>query len=72
VISKEEIFELCNGCGVFTIKESGIRLNCDQLPKSKDKFCPCITCLIKMICTKACKEFRKYNLECNMGSINGR
>jgi len=47
------INEKCNGCGYVTkcVIDSNYKY------RNKALLCPCPTCLIKMMCTKACPEY---------------
>ena len=50
--------KLCHGCDSYINK---IDLCLSQAPiMSKDKYCPCIKCLIKGVCTIACDDFNTH------------
>jgi hypothetical protein len=42
---------LCKGCS---------SLICDLPPKTDEHQCPCVECLVKMICDDVCDEYLKY------------
>ncbi len=44
----------CKGC---------CNLQCQIIPITKENKCPCIECIIKMICMDGCKEFKTFNHE---------
>ena len=53
---------LCKGCDIWTRKEdnSGLTPQCKFIPTINNINCPCIICLLKMICLKPCEEYLKY------------
>ena len=47
----------CKGClNLNSIGRCGSRL--DRIPESNQ--CPCLNCVVKMVCRKECKEFRDF------------
>ncbi len=46
----------CEGCHTYI--NAGFRCS-TRLIKQSDR-CPCIICLIKVVCKKACDEYRKF------------
>ena len=48
--------EMCKGCYAF----SNERLSCIVEPYYKGEYCPCLSCLLKMICRVDCDLFHKY------------
>ena len=53
--------EECRGCTSFDPTDSvRIALTCSLKPVYKGKQCPCITCLVKMICMSDDEECKKY------------
>lgn len=56
---KQEEIE-CKGCRMYNRYMSNCEIGI--IPHvSKTKHCPCINCLLKMICNDACKEYQKYS-----------
>lgn len=48
--------EICKGCRGSCGANSSLRL-----AKNGDvTICPCVSCIIKVVCTKGCDEFSKY------------
>ena len=47
--------ENCDGC--VMIKDKGW---CTIVANKKDNDCPCRTCLVKVMCENACKEYDIY------------
>ena len=57
----------CKGCisyGIFDGEEN----HCDLKPYFKNKQCPCLTCIVKGICSdisvQQCKAVAEYNKHC--------
>ena len=46
--------EMCQGCTT-----SG-GLLCDQTPIRDDIVCPCVSCIVKTMCTHACEEYDSF------------
>ena len=48
----------CRGCNSYN-KENAY---CEAgVPKTMEEYsCPCMTCIVKMICESSCKDFKKY------------
>jgi hypothetical protein len=71
IISKK--FTICYGCSTF-IDENSVSVPfcaCDLPPVfSKELSCPCIECLIKMVCTEECDKVRNY--ASNLSSVHRR
>jgi len=57
VIMEETIHEECRGC-LANIPECVFQFNY----KYNHLECPCIECLVKGMCTKACSEYDEYSL----------
>jgi hypothetical protein len=57
IIDRDLLKEYCRGCYAY------YQYDCMVLPKYKEKMCPCIECLIKMVCQKSCYKFKAY---CNI------
>ena len=55
--------EECRGCASFDPKIGLVitGLTCSLKPIYKDKQCPCITCLVKMICMSDDEECKTYH-----------
>ena len=49
---------LCKGC--FAANINNMALVCSLEPEYKNKQCPCITCLIKAICTNEDEDCMRY------------
>lgn len=62
VINKMD--ELCEGCTTYErfIKKEGIYTSCDGY-LIQDTECPCINCLIKIMCVDICEEFHEREKE---------
>jgi hypothetical protein len=54
-----EMDELCSGCTTYErgIRE-GFKIECDGY-SIQDTKCPCINCLIKVMCWDICEEFHE-------------
>jgi hypothetical protein len=63
-----EMDKLCSGCLIYKQYKKHPKDNyeCEGY-KVKDKGCPCIQCLLKMMCTTTCKEIeeRKWPIAYN-------
>ena len=51
---------ICTGCNNFVIEDDDGCTICIEPINSKGEVCPCSTCLIKMMCSHSCEEFRNY------------
>ena len=47
--------KLCEGCSTFD------GLQCINAADEIEGTCPCISCLIKMVCVDACDLYRKFD-----------
>ena len=47
----------CTGCNHYKV---GYYIACNIRPIIKGRKCPCITCLVKSMCTEACFKFLYY------------
>jgi hypothetical protein len=59
---KTQYKETCKGCNILIIKCTGRALGhyqCAFVDFDLLHECPCVECLVKMICTKQCKERMK-------------
>ena len=45
----------CKGCASITNF-----MDCPYPPVKNGKLCPCLTCLVKSMCSNPCDEFHKY------------
>jgi hypothetical protein len=52
--------KLCKGCD--THENNICFINPSTLRQGIKKMCPCITCLIKVMCTKECREYGEYEV----------
>lgn len=58
--SKTELREIhCKGCKLY---EARSELYCNRSPITNDIKCPCIDCLVKMMCAISCDDFKSYKL----------
>lgn len=55
-------YEDCKGC--ITLSQEGHCFSQFIPYISETKHCPCLTCLVKVICIGACEEFNEYSREC--------
>ena len=56
-IENKVIKNECRGCSLYYICIKGYTF------KDTSKRCPCITCLVKMMCRFACEEYVKFRVE---------
>lgn len=49
---------LCIGCYTYENNMCMVKVSCTK--KGIKKICPCINCLIKMLCDSPCQEYREY------------
>ena len=60
-------WKLCEGCGMFdppySCRDGGN-------PIFNERRCPCIDCLLKVMCDKVCEDFAKYMYETKQIKIN--
>ena len=47
----------CKGCKYYNVQ---YYIGCDISPIIKGKKCPCITCLVKTMCTEICFEWFSF------------
>ena len=57
-------FAMCTGCSTFIGDNNNLSppfCGCNMPPMfSKELLCPCLECLIKMVCTKDCDKVIEY------------
>ncbi len=58
--SKRFKISICNGCFSLWSDQIVGNLNCETAPEYDKSRCPCLECLIKMVCKKECDDFMKY------------
>lgn len=62
-IASEKI-EICKGCSFLFSSLLPLNLSCGLPPffteGSEKIYCPCLTCLVKVVCKKDCKKARLY------------
>ena len=57
----------CKGCLVFDEHKRKLVFDvytCELTEFNTNGQCPCVECLIKMICNKACTEYNNWGLRC--------
>lgn len=55
----------CEGCHSYN-KESPM-CQAGVIQEVREYLCPCLDCLIKMVCVKPCEPFKKYVDMCKVG-----
>jgi hypothetical protein len=51
---------ICKGCFSLWSDLRVGNLNCNMAPECNKRRCPCLKCILKMICKKECDDFIKY------------
>ncbi len=60
VIKPTVINNICKGClSMYT--------GCSYIKGAKEFKCPCITCLIKVVCEEGCEKFENFISQCLEG-----
>ncbi len=49
----------CEGCNLYEPKDG--MCAADELPIERVEYCPCVECLVKMRCRRACSDFQDFN-----------
>lgn len=52
----------CKGC--LSLSQGGRCASNHILQISETEQCPCIDCVVKIMCLDTCEEFKAYNIKC--------
>ena len=55
-MKKFDKYKQCEGCLYYDE-------NCGTIPQIDNSVCPCVSCLVKMVCTHTCDEWLNYTQE---------
>jgi len=50
----------CKGCLVYEASRRGKFISCDALDRGIQQYCPCVNCVVKVMCHEGCEDYRNF------------
>ena len=55
----------CRGCPVYKASRKAKFIKCDTLDRGMRQHCPCVNCIVKVMCHEGCWDYMNFKKKAN-------